>query len=417
VVAIEFGQYVAGDNFEWLVSEALKDHSTTAQHPRVCVLDFRETNWIDIVSTQTITAFVIAVRKRNWLTIVRPPQNKEARDFWRLWRFPEAFEAATQIPFSRLVAGKDRDYLKEPQTTYSDTSVLRIHDPLDEQAARSLNFFGFVSDTISGSNLANIASSQADKWTGSDVQDVLEKYVGGRCDYIPTRIVFEAVFNATKHPGATLIQSASYHNKFTQKSGSKERSRDSDFVVFFWDNGRSMLSTVNSALGSGVDLKRHYLEEFEKRYHVLYSKQHSTEKYEDVISSSMEISSDLPDEIKILSTLFPGVSTKPDAGFVHEVHPEVEKFDERFGRRGMGLFVLVNAVVEVLNGSVSFRAGRYYMHVSKHKPRTAEKIGAPLKVIIVEMLDALPEFEGNLITVRLPTEKKPNENVGVADSL
>lgn len=418
VVTIELAQYIAGDSFEYVLSEALENQIESALEPRICVLDFQETIWIDIASTQLITTFYLAARKKNWLVLLRPPRSKEVRDFWRFWRFPEAFEVATNTAFSRLITGPDREKLNEPQTTYNERSVLQVHDALDPDTSRSLNFFGFVSDTILGSNLASVASTQADRWTSSDVQDVLEKYVGGRCDYIPTRVVFEAVFNATKHPGATLIQSASYHDRFArQKSSSRKRTRDSDFVLFFWDNGQSILSTVISALKGGVNIKQHYADDFTKNYLVTYKGKNGSGNYESVFSSEIEINEKTPDEIKLLSTIFAGVSTKPDPTFAHEVHPEVSGFDARFARRGMGLFVLINAVVEVLDGSVAFRSGNHYMNISKIKPLTSKKTGAQLRVKIVETDDALPEFEGNMIVIRIPTEKAGNEELDSPDPI
>ena len=416
-VVIAFGPYVAGKTFDSLVCEALEKHKNTDRQPRICVLDFRETEWIDLVSTQSITSFSIAARKRNWLPVIRPPANKAARDFWRLWQFPEAFEDATKVSFSRLISGDDRKFLSERQTTYSERSLLQIHDPLNVDAKRSLNFFGFVSDAISGSNLAHVASKQADKWTISDVQNILAKHIGGRCDYIPTRVVFEAVFNATKHPGATIVQSASYHDKFAKQTSGENRQRDSDFVVLFWDNGRSMVSTINSALDSGVDLEQHYIHDLQKEYDVTFKIHGRETSYRKVVSSEIDINSDLSSELRLLSTVFPGVSSKPELEGTHEVHPEVSRSDERFARRGMGLFVLVNAAVDVLGGSVSFRTGKFYMHISKHKPREAKKIGAPFRVQIVEMPDILPEFEGNMISIRIPTEKARDEVVGHPNSI
>lgn len=404
VVPIEFGHGVAGDAFDDLVGIELERHQATAQFPRVCVLDFRETRWIDIASTQRISAFFLAARKRNWMTLVRPPRLKKVRDHWRLWRFPAAFEAATDTPFSRLIAGDDRSILNEQQSTYDERRILRIHDGHDPHSPRSSNFWGFVSEKISPTNLPSVASNQADLWSMDDVQDLLKKYIDGRVDYIPTRVVFEAIFNATKHPGASIIQTASYHDKLARmKSQDKSEGRKSDFVMFFWDNGRSILSTIDDAISRQVELKRHYLQAFERNYLLKFRPWDKENAYKNPINSSIDVDQDLPDEVRLLSVLFPGVSTKPEMESIHQTHPALNDLDERLTRRGMGLFVLANAVSEVLGGSLEFRTGRHYMHVKKTKPQTAERTGAHLEILVSETNPYLPDFEGNLITIRIPS--------------
>lgn len=403
IVDIEFGDWVAGDTFDSLVGQSLERHKASASNPRICVLDFRETKWIDISSTQRITAFFLAARKRNWMTILRPPRLKKVRDHWRLWRFPEAFEAATQTPFGRLISGDDRVILSEQQSTYDERRILKIHDGRDPGSSRSSNFWGFVSETISPTNLSSVASGQADLWSLDDVQDLLGKYIDGRVDYIPTRVVFEAIFNSTKHPGASIVQTASYHDYLSHPvSGEEKKGRSSDFVVFFWDNGKSILSTVNEAIEKNVEVKRHYIKDFERNYIVKYRPWGGKEKYKKSISSSIDLNDSLSDEVRLLSVLFPGVSTKPELNSDHSTHPSLIEFDERFTRRGMGLFVLANAVSEVLGGSLEFRTGRHYMHVKKTKPRTEKLSHAPLEIQISETNPHLPDFEGNLVSVRIP---------------
>ncbi len=403
VVEIRFGDWVAGDIFDFLVGQSLEQHKATANGPRICVLDFRDTRWIEISSTQRITAFFLAAKKRNWMTIVRPPRLKKVRDHWRLWRFPEAFEAATKTPFGRLISGDDRVILNEKQSTFDERRILKIHDGRHPNSPRSSNFWGFVSENISPTNLSSVASGQADLWSLDDVQDLLGKYIEGRVDYIPTRVVFEAIFNSTKHPGANIIQTASYHDYFSHLlNGEDLNKRSSDFVLFFWDNGRSILSTVDDALERNIDVKRHYIKDFERNYIVKYNPWDKTKKNKSTVNSSISLHSDLTDEIRLLSVLFPGVSTKPELDSNHITHPSLGEFDERFTRRGMGLFVLANAVSEVLGGTLEFRTGRHYMHVKKTAPRTEKQSGAPLEIQISDTNPHLPEFEGNMVSVRIP---------------
>ncbi len=86
---------------------------------------------------------------------------------------------------------------------------------------------------------------------------------------------------------------------------------------------------------------------------------------------------------------------------------ELEEYDYRLAQRGMGLYALYAAIVEVLGGEVSFRCGRYFMNVKKLGPRKSIEFDAQYQIKLVKQHSCLPTFFGNMIWVRL----HPNEQV------
>ena len=116
-------------------------------------------------------------------------------------------------------------------------------------------------------------------------------------------------------------------------------------------------------------------------------------------SGTIELEPSLNLSRALFATILPGITSDP-TGPGHDVPDEILAEDPRYGRRGMGLYILINAVVEVLEGSVSFRAGRHFMFVRKTNKKEYKETGAAIRVRVKERPAHVPEFRGNLVTVR-----------------
>ncbi len=269
-IVVKYGVSVAAESFEQLLTEALATHGKLLKEPQHIVLDFTETNFIDIVSCQYITAFQLTARDRNWLVSIRPPSSKAVRDFWRHWEFPQAFKTATTLDFSSLFSGPDRKVLKEPQTTFSYRAPLRVEEPEDGDPDSSRHFFGFVSEHLRGVDASNLAHFEAERWAIPEVKKILKKYLDRASEYLPSRVVFEAFFNAAKHPNASVIQTASWNKRLTRKHNAGEIQDNGFFNFIFWDDGDSIEDTMCNAVEAGVAVREVYSTEFDRKFHFVY---------------------------------------------------------------------------------------------------------------------------------------------------
>ena len=77
------------------------------------------------------------------------------------------------------------------------------------QRMLSSRFFAITSFLTAIPSQARYALSESGRWQETLVKSVLSRYLSGPENYVASRIVFEAATNAVRHPGATIIQTAS----------------------------------------------------------------------------------------------------------------------------------------------------------------------------------------------------------------
>ena len=238
---------------------------------------------------------------------------------------------------------------------------------------------------------------------------ILRLKLGEDSSYVPGRIVFEAVLNAIRHPEANLLQtSSSYRSNFFGRSRPEDTPDKGTFTIHFWDDGVGIGKTLLRAISKGIEVKNQVDDDLHRNFLVAISEDDkfgkpSTKEYA-LYNSRMEINSISDEYLALLATLFPGVTSSPFDS-THKVSEEVLEQDERYGGRGMGLHVLVNAVTEVLGGSVAIRSGKYFLNVRTLNAPEKREYDANHRVRIHCRNDLLPEFLGNLITIRLPVGK------------
>jgi hypothetical protein len=163
-----------------------------------------------------------------------------------------------------------------------------------------------------------------------------------------------------------------------------------------------MADTLGNAIEAGVAQQDPVDPDFDRTWLLVHSRDDEPgSKTQTIEKSQFDVATAREVHRALFATLLPGMTCDP-FGEDFAVDPEVLKHDVRFGRRGMGLFVLINAVAEVLKGSVAFRSGRYFMNVRETTPKEREETRAELRVRIEERPERLPPFLGNMLTVRIP---------------
>lgn len=416
-IEINFDGRVVASDFDRKVNEAANKYRMFNKEPRHVVLNFRETTFIDIVSTQYITAFVAQAKKRNWLVSLRPPSSKRVRDFWRHWDFPNAFRDATDIEFSSLLSGPDRKILMEPQTSFRSDGPLFIYypdldnlndtkianndgKPIQIGHGRSKNFFGFVTQFLGDYDPINLAEHNSGAWTIHQVRDVLDQYIP-KSKVIPSHIIFEAFFNAVKHPEATLVQTVSWKKELAESLDGEAPDDQGFFNFVFWDNGDSIDKTLQDVVDRGENVREEYSREFDQMYRFVFVDLETPNRsYSDNILSRVPLNRATPKEIVFAASIFPGVTSKKGS-IVHGASDALRDMDLRLTDRGMGLFVLVDAVVNIIGGEVSFRTGRYFMNVKKVGEKTNDRLAPRIKIKVIQQPNSAPPFLGNQIWIRL----------------
>lgn len=421
-IEVKFEGYIAADVFERTIAETLKNYPDQIGLPFKLILDFSDIAGMDIIASQQLTANIISFRKRNCWPILRLPKKKAVRDFWRAWNYPEAFKEATGMPFSKLVHPDDYIFLSEPQTTYPINSLRKIGDPTLSGSSRADNFFGFFTEHVNSVSPTYLADRETDRWAMDQIQDILKAHLGDSSDYMPNRVVFEAMFNASKHPNASIIQSSSFHRSFARErdgdsrgAPSKKRA-DNAFVMFFWDNGRSIVETLGGAIEDGVDIREGYSGGYDRNYNFKSKgvRAMGTELERVIDSRQLQIE-DVGSDLLLIQSLFPGVTSRPE-GFMEDTHhfrSELANDDPNLTKRGMGLFVLMNAVVDVLGGELSIRTDQYFLNVKKLGPRLSKSKGAGIQLTINKMPNTLPRFAGNLIRIKVPSKMSKNKKATI----
>ncbi|MFZ1989919.1 MAG: hypothetical protein WAW96_09120, partial [Alphaproteobacteria bacterium] len=388
------------------------------------VLDFSHATFLDLPTLQYAIALTLARLRKGLITKFRVPAGHDgaaARDFLRRWEFPKALRVATGIKFSSFVAQEDLRYFR--------------HFGGDSGKRRYI------------SSIARVESRDTARASQAEADTLLEPSSESSGLYVASRIVYEAMTNAVRHPGASVIQTSSLLRNYAaggpnffpftswkldeygekgrvsdeasdkwsvepvlsvlnrhleRKVGSGAESPHAEhFSVVFWDDGKSMTETLRAALAAGEPIREaDYPANFDTDYRVRWIDEDGNE-IERVVHSARTPDLNSADYELLLATLFPGV-TCDVKGVGHRVHAELRRAEPSMARHGMGLFALIRTAVDEFDGAVAFRTGSFFMNV---KRALRNDPTAHYRVKIQARKSSTPLFLGNMVTVRLPIRK------------
>lgn len=370
--------------------------------PESLTIDFSNCRYVEVSTLMFVIALMAdrLAAKPVLETKLRLPRAKSVRDFMRAWNFPEAVLKATQRSFYSLVRDEDLKFFGENKSPLQLTYKCKF---LDESVSRlvSQNFFAILTLTPAQMSRTRLVTEESKRWESELVRSVLGKHLDGPDTYMASRIVYESMTNAARHPGATVIQTASKFNAPREERGDKA----GHFTITFWDNGRSMIDTLLEAIVEGKQIRSRETPEL-YRDHILVLKDHSGKKQREYVLSSKNAPSANDPEYEVLfATTFPGISRDAE-GKEHEVHSDLQRDHPALTLPGMGLYVLLNAVIDVFKGSISFRTKDSFMNIKK----AASGSGATYRAKIQNFDPVVfPTFKGNLVTVRLPLRQHTSD--------
>lgn len=395
------------------ISKALVECS---EEPTVLTLDFSESTFIEIASLQYTIAIVCRRKKADLETRMKLPAGARgfgARSTLRRWNYPAAIREAAKIRFENLVVESDHQYFQgnggDPENNpYSKPEV--TYDLPSGQVTFTRDahrFFEFTTWNIDKYFEAKrLVIDANDAWDVDAVRSVLnrnlqlprqqtiENGTQGRSEtYVASRIFYEAMTNAVRHPGAHIIQTSSH-----LESRNREKQH---FTIVFWDDGKSMLRTMAEAIDSSKNIRRPYPKHFDTVFELTRVDDKGHKSPTEVINSFDTPASSKDEERLLLATLYPGTTCNIEGQGHHSLIENENSSDAGLGEPGMGLFVLISTAIDMFGGSVAFRTDRYFMNIKAK--RTSAKSDAPKYSVKIQRFPlAIPPFLGNMITVRLP---------------
>ncbi|PZR30044.1 MAG: hypothetical protein DI535_00660 [Citrobacter freundii] len=397
-------------------------------------LDLSGINYLDIVSVLNISALFeyIAKNHPSIRLSLSFSNNEKLLFFIRQWKIDEGLAKAARVEsFLELLSESTRSVYKE----YLNTIEIRRHQSAnltekygDISELSEINFkyhnlcsskfFGIKSFDIQNpadkSIDTGIINEEVSRWDIGDIKDVLNFTLrdidGHRKEgYLPSNVIFECLTNALRHPNGSLLQVGSRHisNNILQNFNKPH------FTLVFWDNGTSMIDVLKGGYEMFKSVRAELPNNNELSYPHFQVKLQDGDQFlhetwvDSRIGPDEKYASSLYDYYWFLATFFPGVSSDPK-GLTRlrneDVKPTQSKETSLFHNPGMGLYLLLNTVVDVFNGKIVVRSGHFLMTIQK--PTESKQKRYEYAASIKKIDKGVPKFNGNLIAVHLPLWKK-----------
>lgn len=355
------------------------------------LFDMRRTRFIVLPTLTFLLARTRQLRLRNIPFSFRLPHSHRVRDYLRDWQFPEALASVTGESFYGVVDESDRHYFGEnaqSRPTDMNTLLPRNWYPLQTFVSAEHTF---------GKSLAVREST---RWREGYVLSVLNRLFShvapnaGR--RVASHVVHEAIMNAIRHPNGDTVVVSSFCDSRNPDSmpTARDRAEGAHLTFVVWDDGDSIIETLSNVLRSDAPIRSVDAGRLTREVSVKYVDGDRADRFSVRTDRAPDRSS--PDWFILLSSTFPGISRDPlrAAG---DAAPETTRENELYAFPGMGLYVLVNTVVDVFGGSLSIRCADHFMNI-KRDPSTPG-----YKVKIQRYIEETARFPGNMLTVRLPT--------------
>lgn len=374
--------------------------------PSGLILDLEETSFILVECLVAIIAEVAQRQRAGLTTRMRLPLSRDVRGFLREWGFARAFGKATGVGLMSLVERDNLQRIAAVDAAASDVAKRYGHDHLyntrdgiQRVSAASSRYFGFdhwqpIEYPDDPFRFQRIVIDESKRWIENPaIKRVLRSLLGEYYQVLFGSIIHEALSNAFRHGGASSVLMVAKAEK-------------SWFTLVFWDNGCASYLTLRKKLDSGEDICSSSYGEAPPLQYRVKNPDGNGGSARQIYSSNMVPTKSSADWELLLATLYPGITSDP-AGSVGPLDRPLDTERGTPAPPGHGLANLVNAAVDVLGGSVAFRAGSYFMNVSGKGRRSSHKGGpellangniAPYGVKFARSWS----FLGNMVTVRLP---------------
>lgn len=369
------------------------------------VVDLSLVDWIDVRSLILIYECIYLVNKKEFKIIL--PKNDDVVEYLVAWGFPRGLMDLFMIKpndLRHVFIGGDFDKIKNVKDN-KYIGKTRIDEKGDVEQIIEKYLPIVVFSKMASLYNSSLALREADKWKGLAIKSLLDRYLLGPSSCFATRIVFEAMMNAIRHPDADYIVTASDIIRDKDDGSPKE------LRMHWYDNGRSIIESLKEPLLKGKSDSIVGYADYPVKYCLKYSGKRGLKKLNELarsISSDIPIDKNANSSHVLLASLFPGTTCDPE-GMTHSIHPDLgaEESGQILGGNreaikmpGMGLHLLTNAVINIYHGSLTIRSGGYKLEI--RKPISSEDCDYD-----VDIENKLGDnvSSGNMLSIRLPLKK------------
>lgn len=397
------------------------------------LFDFSKAAFIDITALAVCISTLVQRKESSLQTFLAFPESKRVRDFLKVWRFPEAVQGATKLPFEIFLLEEDHRYLVENQETFAGRGTaldaLEFDADWKSEMITRRNFFEFTTFALETGDaivadgpFASVPRKESRRWTGPLIEQVLSKHLGSNSprDDVGRVVIYEAVSNAVRHPHAKVIQVVSKFNrkiKYKETISITDESKQDNYIskrlegslgISIWDDGESIANTLQELVQQGKPIQHFKLPSYMcEKIHVLIKTFDEEKKRVLVVKQSECPTKEATEPRILLSSLFPGISRTVSES-VPKPEPYVEgeePFEEEWlfhASPGMGLYSLVRTALDQYQGTLRIRSGhcRLWMAVAHDAYRIEHNVRYKCRITLYP--ESYPPFRGNLITIQLP---------------
>ncbi len=376
-ITIVLSGYVTTRAFE----RALRDSFSSKKLPNRIVLDLQNVSYLGLHTTMLIVALISRLQSTEREIKILIPTDEFVCDFLAAWEFFEALAEVTSRPYNELLDDGNLKRLRKAQDPIRNRYMYAREDESGVMSRLYSSKFFSIQTFRNQFRLfsPSLAIDITRQWREAMVKRVLDYMLPEFQDFFRSRIVFEAIMNAIRHPNAEIIQTASSIRK---KGG------DAKFCVCFWDNGRTIPSTLRQSIRKGISIKGSGFGAVNCLYRIVSgplgrSRFNVGPEDLDVLKTS--------ESGLLLASTFPGVTCDPFG---------ITQRADTPSPPGMGLYFLTNAAVTVFGGRVEIRSGRSVIELRRSgrpSPDHVETFHARQRSL--SMAEWIP---GNLLWVEIP---------------
>ena len=362
------------------------------------LLDLNDVTHIETTALTFLAALIAKFESEGRRVVFNFPSSKKVRDFMRLCAFQSAVETISSGKSLRhLTTPSTHEYWGENESKQRTTKLIRtsragryveVEDVLSKQTvARYWPFQLIERDKTVFADA--IAFAESDFWSAPFMLQVMNEVLGANGEYLAKDIVFEAMANAVRHPGATKIACIA-------TSCSDPNGRPAHFTCTWWDDGKSIVDTLRAPLTNGENIIA-AVGDAKVEFDLKVTDHEGAVTATFAIDQALKLSATDDDVQLLIGAILPGITCDP--GAVAAIIPNEIK-TRRGSSPGMGLHMLIGAAVGIYGGTVSFRTKNLFLNIKpKKKPRPN---GYDAKIIRYPEWCEVP---GNMVTVRLPVPR------------
>jgi hypothetical protein len=402
----------------------------SGKHPvaNSLLIDFADASYIDITVLVNFISLFIRRREKQQTTYLGIPKDKKVRDFLRIWRFPEAFYDATTTRFVDILVEEDQQYRGEPPTTYTGLgrglNALTFDRDWRPGSQGKRNFFEFTSyklgphqQSIFGSPAGLLPRLEAERWNNTLIKQILGKYLlqEGEADDVARVVIYESISNAVRHPRASIMLTTSVFQSakrtvldvLTQKdSQHMEKESNGHLRILIWDDGESIADTLSPLVRGKKPVRAYWMDPFMYDKIFLQMRDYKQRRVREMtVDQKKDPPFDAPEELILLSSLFPGVS-RSVSEHVEDVEPyEADSKKNLVSwayRQGVGLYALTKTALDSYQGSLLIRSGDHRLLIEPAHDTIRVKKKVRYKAKITRYPTKFPTFKGNLLVIQLP---------------